>query len=89
MQVLFILLLPFIATLFVVEPRRNPGPFRFLAGLLSILGFHQFLGIAVSFSRGGEVPVALTLWLPLILLATLVVVLFRWLSLKPGFSTAR
>ena len=88
-QVLFILLLPFIATLFVVEPRRNPGPFRFLAGLLSILGFHQFLGIAVSFSRGGEVPVALTLWLPLILLVTLVVVLFRWLSLKPGFSTAR
>ena len=88
-QVLFILLLPFIATLFVVEPRRNPGPFRFLAGLLAILGFHQFLGIAVSFSRGGEVPVALTLWLPLILLVTLVVVLFRWLSLKPGFSTAR
>lgn len=88
-QVLFVLLLPFIATLFVVEPKRNPGPFRFLAGLLTILGFHQFLGIAVSFSRDGRLPVTLTLWLPLILLATLVVVLFRWLSLKPGFSTAR
>ncbi len=88
-QVLFILLLPFIATLFVVEPRRNPGPFRFLAGLLTILGFHQFLGIAVSFSRDGHMPVYVTLWLPLALLAGTVFLLFRWLSLKPGFSTAR
>ena len=88
-QVLFILLLPFIATLFVVEPKRNPGPFRFLAGLLTILSFHQFLGIAVSFSRGGAFPVGLTLWLPLALLASVVFFLFRRLSLKPGFSTAR
>lgn len=88
-QVLFILLLPFIATLFVVEAKRNPGPFRFLAGLLTILGFHQFLGIAVSFSRGGEIPVGLTLWLPLALLASVIFFLFRRLSLKPGFSSGR
>ena len=88
-QVLFILLLPFLATLFVVETKRNPGPFRFLAGLLTILGFHQFLGIAVSFSRGGAVPVGLSLWLPLALLASVVFFLFRRLSLKPGFSSAR
>ncbi len=88
-QVLFVVLLPFIAILFVVEPRRNPGPFRFLAGLLTILGFHQFLGLAVSFSRGGEVPVWLTLWLPLLLLCIAVFMRFRWLSLKPGFNTAR
>ena len=88
-QLLFILLLPFIAMLFVVEPQRNPGPFRFLAGLLTILGFHQFLGMAVSFSRTGALPIWLTLWLPLLVLATLVFLRFRWLSLKPGFSTAR
>jgi lipopolysaccharide export system permease protein len=88
-QLLFILLLPFIAMLFVVEPQRNPGPFRFLAGLLTILGFHQFLGMAVSFSRTGALPIWLTLWLPLIVLAVLVFLRFRWLSLKPGFSTAR
>ena len=88
-QVLFILLLPFIAALFVIESKRNPGPFRFLTGLLAILSFHQFLGIAVSFSRGGEVPVMLTLWLPLGLLAVVVFYLFRRLSLHPGFSTAR
>ncbi len=88
-QVLFILLLPFIAILFVVEPKRNPGPFRFLAGLLTILAFHQFLGIAVSFSRGGEVPVSASLWLPLAILTGVVFFLFRRLSLKPAFSTAR
>jgi len=88
-QLLFILLLPFIAMLFVVEPQRNPGPFRFLAGLLVILGFHQFLGMAVSFSRTGAFPVWLTLWLPLFGLSVLVFLRFRWLSLKPGFTTAR
>ncbi len=88
-QVLFILLLPFIAILFVVEPKRNPGPFRFLAGLLTILAFHQFLGIAVSFSRGGEIPVSASLWLPLAILTCVVFFLFRRLSLKPAFSTAR
>ena len=88
-QLLFILLLPALAILFVVEPRRNPGPFRFLAGLLTILGFHQLLGLAVSFSRTGQVSVLLTLWLPLLALALLVILRFRWLSLKPGFSSAR
>jgi hypothetical protein len=53
------------------------------------LGFHQFLGMAVSFSRTGALPIWLTLWLPLMALATLVFLRFRWLSLKPGFSTAR
>jgi lipopolysaccharide export system permease protein len=88
-QVLFILLLPALAILFVVEPKRNPGPFRFLAGLLTILGFHQFLGVAVSFSRSGHLPVWLTLWLPLAVLGGIVFFRFRWLALKPGFSSAR
>lgn len=88
-QVLFVLILPFLAILFVIEPKRNPGPFRFLAGLLAILGFHQFLGLAVSFSRDGRAPVYLTLWIPLLVLAILVFIRFRWLSTKPGFSSAR
>ena len=88
-QALFVLILPFLAILFVIEPKRNPGPFRFLAGLLTILGFHQFLGLAVSFSREGTIPVYLTLWLPLVILTALVFFRFRWLSTKPGFSSAR
>ena len=88
-QALFVLVAPFIAVLFVVEQRRNPGPFRFLGGLLAILSFHQFLGIAVSFSRSGVAPVWLTLWLPFVALCLIIAVLFRRLSLKPGFSSAR
>ena len=88
-QVLFVLLLPFLAILFVIEPKRNPGPFRYLAGLLAILGFHQFLSLAVSFSRNGAVSVGFTLWLPLFVLAVLVFLRFRWLSTKPGFGSAR
>lgn len=88
-QILFVLVLPFLALLFIIEPTRNPGPFRFLAGLLTILGFHQFLGLAVSFSRDGRLPVTLTLWLPFAILIVLVFMRFRWLSTKPGFSSAR
>jgi lipopolysaccharide export system permease protein len=55
-QVMFILLLPFIAVTSVVEPRRNPGPLRFLIGLLIVLGFNQYLGMATSFSRTNADP---------------------------------
>ncbi len=88
-QVLYILLLPFIAILFVIEPRRNPSPFRFLAGLLTILAFHQFLGMATSVSRKGDLPVLVTLWLPFMILTLVVFFSMRWLSTKPGFNTAR
>ncbi|MBG1233924.1 LptF/LptG family permease [Aestuariivirga litoralis] len=88
-QLLYILVIPFIAVLFVVEPRRNPGPFRFLLGLLTILGFHQFLGLGTEMARKGEVPVWLTVWVPFLVLTAYVFWRFRALSLKPGFNTAR
>jgi lipopolysaccharide export system permease protein len=88
-QMLFVLVLPFIAVLFVIEPRRNPGPMRFLAGLLTILGFHQFLGLAANFSREGTLPAWLTLWVPLLILVVVVFWRFHALSVKPGFNTAR
>jgi lipopolysaccharide export system permease protein len=88
-QVLYIFLLPFIAVLFVIEPRRNPSPFRFLAGLLVILSFHQFLGMATAVSRKGDASVFITLWLPLLVLSLLVFLRMRWLSTKPGFNTSR
>lgn len=88
-QVLFVLILPFLAVLFVIEPRRNPGPMRFLAGLLTILGFQQFLGLAANFSRQGQLPFWLSLWVPLIILTVLVAWRFFALSVKPGFNTAR
>jgi len=88
-QVLFVLVLPFMAVLFVIEPRRNPGPMRFLAGLLTILGFHQLLGLLANFSRQGDLPYWVTLWLPFVILLALVFWRFRALSIKPGFNTAR
>lgn len=88
-QLLFVLVLPFLAVLFVIEPRRNPGPMRYLAGLLTILGCHQVFGLAANFSREGTVPVWLTLWLPLMAIYVCVFWRFRALSLNPGFNTAR
>ena len=88
-QIVFMLLLPFIAILAVIEPRRNPGPMRYLAGLLAILSFHQFMGLATSFVRNGEVSPLLALWLPLTVLIGVVFTLFWRLSTRPGFSTAR
>jgi lipopolysaccharide export system permease protein len=88
-QILFILLLPFIAMLAVVEPRRNPGPMRYLAGLLVILAFHQYMGVATSFARAGSLSPIIGLWVPFVLLTAAVLTLFWRLSTRPGFSTAR
>ncbi len=88
-QIAFMLLLPFIAVLAVVEPRRNPGPMRYLAGLLVILSFHQYMGMATSFIRDGALSPYMGLWLPLAVLSGAVLTLFWRLSTRPGFSTAR
>jgi lipopolysaccharide export system permease protein len=73
----------------VVEPRRNPGPMRYLAGLLVILAFHQYMGVATSFARSGSLSPLIGLWIPFVVLSAIVLILFWRLSTRPGFSTAR
>jgi lipopolysaccharide export system permease protein len=88
-QVLFIMLVPFIAVIIIIEPRRNPGPMRFFCGILIVLGFNQYLSMATSFSRDNILPPNLTLWLPLTALTLLVIVLFRNKTMRPARGSAR
>jgi lipopolysaccharide export system permease protein len=88
-QVLFIFLVPFIAVIIIIEPRRNPGPMRFFFGLLIVLGFNQYLSMATSFSRDNILSPNLTLWLPLTALTLLVMLLFRNKTMRPARGSAR
>lgn len=88
-QLFFIFLIPFIVVVVIVEPRRNPGPFRFLVGLLIVLGFNQYLSMATSFARVDFLPPYLTLWLPLFALGIFFLTQFWRLTTKPSFMTAR
>ncbi len=88
-EIVFMFLLPFVAILAVVEPRRNPGPMRFLLGLIIVLAFHQYMSMATSIARRGGLAPLYGVWLPLCLFAVTVVILFWRLSTRPGFSTAR
>lgn len=88
-QIVFIWLLPFIAVATVIEPRRNPGPFRFFIGLFIVLGFNQYLSIGTNISRNSAWPPSLTLWLPLAILAAVVFWRFWKVNYQPAFKTAR
>ena len=88
-QLAFIWLLPFIAVATVIEPRRNPGPFRFFIGLFIVLGFNQYLSIGTNLSRASTWPPSLTVWLPFAILAALVMWRFWKVSYQPAFKTAR
>ena len=88
-QFIFILLLPFIAVATIIEPRRNPGPFRFFIGLILVLGFNQYLSLGTNFSRNSNWPTSLTLWLPLAIFAVLIMRRFWKVSYQPAFKTAR
>jgi lipopolysaccharide export system permease protein len=88
-QLLFILLLPFVAVVTIIEPRRNPGPFRFLVGLLIVLGFNQYLSMATSFSRDAILPPSISIWLPFTVVASCVFYKFYLLTSKPAARTAR
>jgi lipopolysaccharide export system permease protein len=88
-QLAFIWLLPFIAVATVIEPRRNPGPFRFFIGLFIVLGFNQYLSIGTNLSRQSDWPPSLTVWVPFVILATAVMWRFWKVSYQPAFKTAR
>lgn len=88
-QIIFILLLPFIAVIVIIEPKRNPGPVRFFVGLLIVLGFNQYLSMATSFSRENILPPALALWLPLGALIVVVLAQFWRTTSKPTYQTVR
>jgi lipopolysaccharide export system permease protein len=88
-QLGFIWLLPFIAIATIIEPRRNPGPFRFFIGLFIVLGFNQYLSIGTNISRESSWPPSLTVWLPLVIVAVFVFWRFWKVSYQPAFKTAR
>jgi lipopolysaccharide export system permease protein len=88
-QLAFIWLLPFIAVATIIEPRRNPGPFRFFVGLFIVLGFNQYLSIGTNLSRQSTWPPSITVWLPFAILAVLVMWRFWKVSYTPAFKTAR
>ncbi len=82
-QLIFVLLLPFIAAITVIEPRRNPGPLRILVSLIAVLGFYQYLSYGTSVSRAGLMPTSITIWIPLALIYCVVTLKFWRLTYKP------
>jgi lipopolysaccharide export system permease protein len=88
-QLFLILLLPFIAVVVIIEPKRNPGPMRFLIGLLVVLGSNQYLSLAASFSRGNLLPPYIIVWIPLLFMSAIILVQFWRITHKPLFQTAR
>jgi lipopolysaccharide export system permease protein len=88
-QLFFIMLIPFIAVVVIIEPRRNPGPFRFLVGLMIVLAFNQYLSMGTSFSRSNILPPVITLWVPLAVLTIVVAMRFWKIAYRPAFHTAR
>jgi lipopolysaccharide export system permease protein len=88
-QLFFIMLFPFIAVIVVIEPRRNPGPIRFLGGLLFVLAFNQYLSMGTNISRSAILPPIITLWLPIALVTLIVMLLFWRIAYRPAFKTAR
>jgi lipopolysaccharide export system permease protein len=86
-QMLFILLMPFLAAITVIEPRRNPGPARFFIGVVIVLGFYQYLNYGTSISRNNILPPMITLWVPLCISYIVVLTQFWKLAYRPAFQT--
>jgi lipopolysaccharide export system permease protein len=87
-QMFFILLLPFMAAITVIEPRRNPSPLRFFTGVIVVLGFYQYLSYGASISRNNIMPPLITLWIPLFVLYAIVMASYWRLAYRPAWSSA-
>ena len=87
-KLMFILLLPIIAALVIIEPRRNPEPIRFMLGVVVVLGFYQYLSYATSVSRNNPASPLISLWLPLAVVYVVAMLKFWILAYRPAFVSA-
>ena len=87
-QLMFILLLPIIAAVVIIEPRRNPEPIRFLLGVVVVLGFYQYLSYGTSVSRNNSASPLISLWLPLAMVYVVAMLKFWKLAYRPAFVSA-
>ena len=83
-EVVMMLLLPFLAIALAVPPKRSSSALGIFIGILIVVAYHKINQYAEAAGANGQLNPALALWVPFVLLAALILWMYHILAHRPG-----
>ena len=83
-EVMMMLMLPLLAVALAVPPKRSNSSLGIFLGILIIVAYHKVNQYAEQAATNGQVNAVAGLWLPLVVLAGLIVWMYHVLAHRPG-----
>jgi len=83
-EVLMMLMLPFLAVALAVPPKRSTSSLGIFLSILIVVAYHKVNQYAEAVATSGQVNAVLALWVPLVVLASLILWMYHILAHKPG-----
>jgi lipopolysaccharide export system permease protein len=83
-EVVMMLMLPFLAVALAVPPKRSSSSLGIFISILIVVAYHKVNQYAQQTAANGTVDATLALWLPLVVLAGLILWMYYVLAYKPG-----
>lgn len=83
-EVLMMLMLPFLAIALAVPPKRSSSSLGIFISIVIVVAYHKVNQYAESSAAHGRVDAILGLWIPLVVLASVIMWMYYVLAYKPG-----
>jgi len=83
-EVLMMLMLPFLAVALAVPPKRSSSGVGIFVGILTVVAYHKVNQYAQQAGAHGRLDPTLALWIPLFVLAAMIFWMYHVLAHKPG-----
>ena len=83
-EVLMMLMLPLLAVSLAVPPKRSSSALGIFLSILIVVAYHKVNQYAESAATNGQMNAILALWVPLFILAGVIIWMYHILAHKPG-----
>jgi lipopolysaccharide export system permease protein len=83
-EVVMMLMLPLLAVALAVPPKRSTSALGIFVSILIVVAYHKINQYAAQSAAAGRLDPTLGLWLPLVLLAGMILWMYHVLADKPG-----
>ena len=83
-EVIMMLMLPLLAVALAVPPKRSSSSLGIFLGIVIVVAYHKVNQYAEQAGAQGRIEPVLALWVPLLVLAGLIVWMYHVLAHKPG-----
>jgi lipopolysaccharide export system permease protein len=83
-EVLMMLMLPLLAVSLAIPPKRSSSSLGIFLSILVVVAYHKVNQYAQDAATNGQVNAIVALWIPLVLLAAMIMWMYHILAHKPG-----